>query len=65
MFLEVFSKDARKDNTMKWQIIIYNDGANPYICKTRAEFNRIKKHYNLAKTGTPNFWRIAEKEQQK
>lgn len=48
---------------MKWQIIIYNDGANPYICKTRAEFNRIKKHYNLAKTGTPNFWRIAEKEQ--
>ena len=30
---------------MKWKCIEYQDGSNPYICKTDTEFNRIKRKY--------------------
>ena len=30
---------------MEWKCIEYQDGSNPYICKTDAEFNRIKRKY--------------------
>lgn len=30
---------------MRWQHIQYEDGSNPYICKTEKEFNRIKRKY--------------------
>ena len=30
---------------MKWQHIQYEDGSNPYICKTEKEFKRLKRKY--------------------
>ena len=30
---------------MKWQHIQYENGSNPYICKTESEFNRLKRKY--------------------
>lgn len=30
---------------MRWQHIQYEDGSNPYICKTEKEFKRIKRKY--------------------
>ena len=40
-----------------WQHISFADGGNPYICKTAAEFARMKRKYkhklvNIKK----NFW---------
>lgn len=31
----------------KWQLIQFEDGRNPYICKTVEEFERMKNKYNL------------------
>lgn len=30
-----------------WQHIQFEDGSNPYICKTETEFDRMKNKYNL------------------
>ncbi len=30
---------------MKWQHIQYENGSNPYICKTEKEFKRLKRKY--------------------
>ena len=46
---------------MTYQTIIFKDNSNPYICKTKSEFNRMKSKYNLESTGTPNFWKASEK----
>lgn len=32
-----------------WQHIQFEDGSNPYICKTEKAFRGIQKHYNLVK----------------
>jgi len=29
----------------KWQHIQYENGSNPYICRTEKEFNRLKRKY--------------------
>ena len=29
----------------KWQHIQYENGGNPYICRTEKEFNRLKHKY--------------------
>lgn len=44
----------------EWQHISYLSGANPYICKTEKEFNRIKRKYGkrLLKSATENFWYV-------
>jgi len=31
----------------EWQLIQFEDGSNPYICKTETEFDRMKNKYNL------------------
>lgn len=31
----------------KWQHIQFENGSNPYICKTEMEFERMKNKYNL------------------
>lgn len=38
-----------------WQCIEFEDGSNPYICKTEKEFDRIKKKYGLVEI-KQNFW---------
>ena len=38
-----------------WQHIEFEDGSNPYICKTEAEFKRIQAKYCL-KLIKCNFW---------
>ena len=30
-----------------WQCIQFEDGSNPYICKTEEDFERIKNKYDL------------------
>lgn len=32
---------------MSWKNILFENGSNPYICKTEKEFNRIKRKYKL------------------
>ena len=44
-----------------WQKIIFEDGSNPYICESKAEFERIAKKYTLKKTGTPDWWIAVKK----
>lgn len=34
---------------MKILYIQFEDGSNPYICKTKKAFNTIQRHYNLVK----------------
>ena len=34
-----------KGGDYMWQNIIYEDGSNPYICKTEAELLKLKKKY--------------------
>ncbi len=48
---------------MKWQHIQFEDGSNPYICKTEKEFNRIKRRYGkrLEKI-QERFWIVREEE---
>lgn len=38
-----------------WYLIKFEDGGNPYICKTEKEFNRIKGKYNLVNIAN-NVW---------
>lgn len=33
----------------EWQHIQFEDGCNPYICKTEKAFNDMRKRYNLVK----------------
>ncbi len=42
-----------------WQHVSFQDGSNPYICKTPAEFARIKRKYkqNLVNI-RDNFWMV-------
>ena len=40
---------------MPWQHISFSDGSNPYICKTKAEFQRIAKR-NYLEPIKENFW---------
>jgi hypothetical protein len=30
---------------MKWKCVEFENGSNPYICKTESEFNRLKRKY--------------------
>lgn len=32
---------------MQWQHIQFEDGSNPYICKTPKAFSAMEKRYNL------------------
>ena len=43
-----------------WQHIEFIDGSNPYICKTKKEFNKIKQKYVLDKI-TDDFWKASFK----
>lgn len=38
-----------------WQHIEFENGCNPYICKTKEEFDRINKKYGLLEI-QQNFW---------
>lgn len=40
---------------MAWNHIKFEDGSNPYICKTDKELDRMKRKYNLVQLGG-NFW---------
>lgn len=31
----------------EWQHIEFTNGSNPYICKTKREFERMKRKYHL------------------
>lgn len=42
------------------QHIEFIDGSNPYICKTKKEFNKIKQKYVLDKIDN-NFWKASFK----
>lgn len=44
-----------------WRTIIFDDGSNPYICKTDKEFDRVSKKYELKKTDTDNFYLATKK----
>lgn len=33
----------------KWRHIEFEDGSNPYICKTDKEFKKMQRRYNLVK----------------
>lgn len=46
---------------MSWQHISFEDGSNPYICKTESEFNQMKKKYEL-KQIKENLWIAKSKE---
>ena len=41
---------------MKWQTIIFEDGSNPYICKTEKEFEKMNGKYNLREAGPKDYW---------
>ena len=43
-----------------WQHIEFIDGSNPYICKTKKEFNKIKQKYVLDKIDD-DFWKASFK----
>ena len=48
---------------MPWQHIEFSHGGNPYICKTEAEFNRMRRKYYMEPI-KENFWfAIAPEEQ--
>lgn len=32
---------------MRWHVIKFENGSNPYICKTEKELNKMKKKYDL------------------
>ena len=38
-----------------WYCIKFEDGGNPYICKTEEEFDIMKSKYNLVNIAN-NFW---------
>lgn len=40
---------------MGWQHIQFEDGSNPYICKTEDEFKRMQEKYNLEQI-KEGFW---------
>lgn len=44
-----------------WQHIQFEDGSNPYICKTEQEFNRMKNKYNLEYV-QDNLWLVKKYE---
>jgi hypothetical protein len=48
-------------DNFNWQHIEFENGGNPYICKTEKEFNRMKAKYNLVHIQN-NFW-LAKSEQ--
>ena len=43
------------DKKFCWKHITFSDGSNPYICKTEADFNRMKKKYHLEQI-SGDFW---------
>lgn len=40
---------------MTWKHIQFEDGSNPYICKTEKELERMKRKYDLVQLDG-NFW---------
>lgn len=44
-----------------WKTIVFNDGSNPYICKTEEEFNRVSKKYKLEQADAENFYVAKQK----
>lgn len=40
---------------MTWNHINFEDGSNPYICKTEKELERMKREYDLVQLDV-NFW---------
>ena len=42
-------------DSFTWQHIEFEDGSNPYICKTEEEFNRMKYKYDLVEI-KKSFW---------
>ena len=47
---------------MEWNTIIFNDGSNPYVCKTDREFKKMSKKYKLEYAGSENFWAVKKGE---
>lgn len=45
---------------MNWIMIKFEDGSNPYICKTQAEFNKIKKKYPNIKKISDDVYRVGD-----
>lgn len=45
----------RKVEIMAWNHIKFENGSNPYICKTDKELERMKKKYDLVQLDG-NFW---------
>lgn len=41
---------------MTYNTITFEDGSNPYICKTEAEFEKMKKKYEIKPTAFRNFF---------
>lgn len=50
-----YSDCERLDYAPGWQTIVFSDGSNPYVCKTREEFVRVSKKYLLRKI-KEGFW---------
>lgn len=45
---------------MNWIMIKFEDGSNPYICKTQAEFDRIKKKYPNIRKISDDVYRVGD-----
>lgn len=46
---------------MRWYHIQFEDGSNPYICKTEKEFERMKRKYGKRlQQIKENFWIVRE-----
>lgn len=45
-----------------WQHIQFEDGSNPYICKTEQEFKKMQRTYNLVQI-KPGFWFVRTKQE--
>ena len=45
---------------MTWYCIMFEDGSNPYICKTENEFQRMKRKYELEHI-SGKFWSARKK----
>lgn len=46
---------------MRWYHIQFDDGSNPYICKTEKEFERLKRKYGKRlQQIKENFWVVME-----
>ena len=56
---------GKGDDDMKhfdWKLIEFVDGSNPYVCKTKKEFNRMEKKWYLVEISSDHYKALFEKE---